>query len=374
MARNWQCPTPQSGEWVKGKLVGSGSFGTVHLAMNNITGALFVVKSAWSKDGFQSLENEANVLESLNSPHIVNCTGRYLLNGANGEKRLNLFMEYMAGGSLLDVAEKFGGVLDERVISLYTRQILLGLKHLHENGIVHCDLKCKNVLLDSFGNVKLADLGCAKRLSDLKKTNGTSKQPSKSIVGTPLWTAPEVLRNEGLDFAADIWSLGCTVIEMATGRPPWGDNISNPMAALVKIACSDETPHFPAEFSGEGLDFLAKCLERDPRKRSTTAELLNHPFVSNIGKGKGRSVREMEMETEGACSPASVLDAGIICEPGYESDESLEVEEGEFNPRTSSSINCCEERNQCPWEHQVGSLECDFCSSEEDWVTVRSSD
>ncbi|KAK9167711.1 hypothetical protein Scep_002902 [Stephania cephalantha] len=218
--------------WVKGNAVGSGSFGVVNLAMNKFTGELFVVKSAASRDGVQVLENEADILENLNSPHIVQCLGRELSKEANGERRLNLFMEFMAGGSLADVAEKFGGALDESVIRRYTGEILKGLVYLHRNGIVHCDLKCKNVLLGSKGNVKLADFGSAKRLDSLRTENG-GKTSWQNVSGTPLWMAPEVLRNEGLDFAADIWSLGCTIIEMATGRPPWED-----LASIPCLQCS----------------------------------------------------------------------------------------------------------------------------------------
>ncbi|KDO43268.1 hypothetical protein CISIN_1g042809mg [Citrus sinensis] len=241
--------------------------------MNKGTGALFVVKSAESEAGVQALRNEAEIRQSLNSPNI----------GRNGEKTVNIFMEYMAGGSLLDVAEKFGGTLDAGVIRLYTKEIL------HGNGILHCDLKCNNVLLGSHGDVKLPDLGCARRVNDLKN-NGNLKQSWQSIGGTQLWMAPEVLRNEGLDFATDIWSLGCMVIEMATGRPPWGDKISNAAATLLKIACSNEKPHFPTQFFKKVLDFLAKCLERKPEKRWSAEELLNHTFIS--GNAKKNSTEE----------------------------------------------------------------------------------
>lgn len=220
-------------------------------------------------------------------------------------------MEYMAGGSLLDVAEKFGGTLDAGVIRLYTKEIL------HGNGILHCDLKCNNVLLGSHEDVKLPDLGCARRVNDLKN-NGNLKQSWQSIGGTPLWMAPEVLRNEGLDFATDMWSLGCMVIEMATGRPPWGDKISNAAATLLKIACSNEKPHFPTQFFKKVLDFLAKCLERKPEKRWSAEELLNHTFIS--GNAKKNSTEEC------ACSPSSILDFKDECD----SDESNSPDEDEF--------------------------------------------
>ncbi|KAL3843643.1 hypothetical protein ACJIZ3_001046 [Penstemon smallii] len=284
-------------EWVKGKIIGSGSFGTVSLAMDNATGALFVAKSAESEAGIMSLKHEANILDNLDSPYIIKCIGSDLSNGENGKKEYSLFFEYMAGGSLSDVAQKFGGALDEKVIRLYTREILHGLKYLHKNGIVHSDVKCKNVLLGLSGTVKLADFGCAKKLTN-KKPN--TKISSRDLIGgTPLWMAPEVLRNEGLDFSADIWSLGCTVIEMATGKQPWGNDMSNPMAEVLKIAKGNEVPKFPGHLSLEGFDFLAKCLERDPRKRWTSEKLLGHPFVA----GENFSPRN-----EDAFSPAGVLD------------------------------------------------------------------
>ncbi|KAK6139532.1 hypothetical protein DH2020_026732 [Rehmannia glutinosa] len=222
MAEKWQCSFSQPKEWLKGSVIGSGSFGTVHLAIDTATGSLFVAKSARSEAGIKSLKNEANILESLNSPHIVKCIGKDISFAKNGATKYSLFFEYMAGGSLSDVLQKLGA-LNEKLIRLYTREILRGLKYLHENGIVHSDVKCKNVLLGASG---------------------------------------DVLRNEGLDFAADIWSLGCTVIEMATGWPPWGGDGSNPMAKMLKIAKGNDVPEFPGHFSSEGLDFLSRCLER----------------------------------------------------------------------------------------------------------------
>lgn len=359
MARDCQCQcaTLQPDEWVKGKLVGSGSFGTVHLAMNKATGGLFVVKSAQSGAGLKALENEAKILQSLNSQHVVHCIGRDTLSGSNGGHKLNVFMEYMAGGSLSDVAEKFGGVLEEEVIRLYTREILHGLKYLHENGIVHCDIKCKNVLLGSSGNVKLADFGCAKRIREIKANEGISGLWNY-IGGTPLWMAPEVLRNEGLDFASDIWSLGCTVIEMATGRPPWSEEISNPKAAVLKIACSNERPQFPTQLSKDAEDFLAKCLERDPQKRWTSEELLNHPFVSG-------NLMRMHTRKEHICSPASILDIG-----NYDSDDSDVSESSNLDefPSKNPFSRCCSEINETTGGEQA---ECNLASSEI-WVTVRS--
>ncbi|KAM1135558.1 hypothetical protein ACFX19_045238 [Malus domestica] len=344
-----QCTSPLPGEWMKGKMVGSGSYGSVHLAMNKATGALFVVKSAQSRDGAEALENEVKILESMNSPHVVKCMGR-----ENGEgKCTNVFMEYMAGGSLSDVMQIFGGALEEEVVRLYTREILHGLKYLHESGIVHCDLKCSNVLLGSSGNVKLADFGFARRLK-ASKADGVSVQHSlQCIGGTPLWMAPELLRNEGLDFASDIWSLGCTVIEMVTGRPPWGNEIWNPVAAVLKIACGNEKPQFPQKLSDEGLDFLARCLERDPKRRWSAKELLNHPFVSG---------NSMQFSRNGAAySPASTLDIGLYEEGSDCSDQGFESCDRDEFP-SSPSRNPFSRRQQISENH---------LESSGNWITVR---
>lgn len=344
---------------MKGHAVGSGSFGVVNLAMNKSTGELFIAKSALSGVGLECLENEANIIENLDSPYIIRCLGRDFSNEANGDRKLNLFLEFMAGGSLSDVVEKFGGALDESIIRLYTKEILHGLNYLHNNGIVHCDLKCKNVLLGSSGNIKLADFGCAKRLNSSNFDKGSNSW--QSICGTPLWMAPEILRHQGLDFASDIWSLGCTIIEMATGRPPWSDQLSNPMAAVLKIACSDETPHLPNNFSKEGLDFLAKCLQRNPKMRWTSEELLDHPFVS------GNSEKSCSCNGH-ACSPTSILDDGLD-EEDNESDKSESPNWEELPSRIPFLTRCSSERWRLARRQQ---RESDSQPSE-NWITVRSS-
>jgi len=356
MARDCQCTFLHPDEWVKGKLIGSGSFGCVHLAMSKATGGLFVVKSTQSGAGINALENEASILQSLNSQYIIRCLGQDLSSGGH---KLNVFMEYMAGGSLSDVAEKFGGVLEEEVIQLYAREILLGLKYLHENGIVHCDLKCKNVLLGSSGDIKLADFGCAKRLKEIKANGVRAAGSWQSIGGTPLWMAPEVLRDEGMDFASDIWSFGCTVVEMGTGRPPWSDEISNPMAAVLKIACSSETPKFPTQFSKEGVDFLDKCFKRDPRGRWTAEELLNHPFVSR------NSMRRHTRKQQHTCSPASIFDIGIHDSNDYDDSESTNGDE--LPSKNPFSRSCGETERTARRELAESDL-----ASSEIWITVRS--
>lgn len=342
MAGRKNSKSQQPIRWVKGTPIGSGSFGVVNLAMNRSNGEIFVVKSGGGAS-FQSLQSEAEILKCLNSPYIVGCLGHEVSEDSAGKPRFNLFMEFMAGGSLSDLSKKFGSCgLDEGVIRSYTRDILHGLDYLHLKGIVHSDLKCKNVLLGSSGNVKLADFGAAERINS-PKNGAKSRNFTQSMCGTPLWMAPEVLRNEGLSCASDIWSLGCTIIEMATGKLPWGEDISNPMAAVYKIACSNETPQFPSEFSKQGLDFLSKCLARDPRKRWSSQELLSHPFVSRISNSMD------------SFTPTSVVDVS-----GWESDGSESPDRGELVSRIPFSKRCCNK-----------DVESIFGSSD-NWLEVRS--
>ncbi|GLJ08690.1 hypothetical protein SUGI_0093780 [Cryptomeria japonica] len=258
-------------EWVRGGIIGAGAFGTVSLGISKSNAHLFAVKSTTTS--ISSLNNEYNILKSLDSPYVVQCLGKEYTK-ENGVGVYNLFMEYMPGGSIGDLLTKFGGKLDESVIRCYTRDILLGIQYLHRQGIVHCDIKGENMLVGSNG-VKLADLASAKRIRD-KEDN---LEEEKHLRGTPLWMAPEVVKQVEQGPASDIWSLGCTVIEMSTGKPPWGSNL-HPLTAMYRIGFGEELPEMPQNLSIEGKEFLEKCLRRDPRQRWSCEQLLAHPFVS----------------------------------------------------------------------------------------------
>lgn len=341
MRGKWQCC-----EWVKGNVIGSGSFGTVNLAIDTTTGSLFVVKSASSSAGIAALKNEADILHDLDSPYIVKCMGRDGGHGhGHGHGQCSLFFEYMGGGSISDMMHKFGGALQEKVIRLYTRQILLALTYLHDHNIVHSDIKCNNVLVAASGTLKLTDFGCAKRMR-------TSSWSTKGVGGTPLWMAPEVLQDQTrLDFAADIWSLGCTIIEMATGRPPWTSSASpsnNPMAALLKISQGHEIPDFPKTFSPEGVDFLSRCLDRDPRRRWSSEMLLDHPWLRT---------------GDVALSPTSVLDVTAYDSDCHTDEEEEDADDEFVRTRMPFSMKKLHSRNVASEDHSEAS---------DGWITVRS--
>jgi serine/threonine protein kinase len=147
---------------------------------------------------------------------------------------------------------------------------------------VHRDIKGANILIDNNGIPKLADFGAARKLADVSlSTNGTSTNNPKSLQGTPLFMAPEVVLQSGYGRQSDIWSLGCTVIEMITGRPPWS-RFKTQVSALFHIASTDQPPELPAWISVHAKEFILLCMRRDPQQRANAVALLQHPFVANV--------------------------------------------------------------------------------------------
>lgn len=263
-------------EWQKGSLIGTGSFGKVYMAMNKKTGELIAVKqvtfSSDEDDMVAGIMQEIDLMKRLNHPNIV-----LFLGCERTGKKLNILMEYVPGSSLDALLNKFGA-FSEEVVCAYTKQLLEALNYCHKNRVTHRDIKGKNILVDTHGNLKLADFGSAKRFDNFLSKDA----PSVSYSYTPLWTAPEVLMGN-YNYKIDVWSLGCVIIEMATAEQPWGDkNFENPFRALYHIGNSDEIPKLPPTFQGDALDFLLKCLDRNPATRWDCEQLLQHPWIKSL--------------------------------------------------------------------------------------------
>lgn len=261
--------------WKRGELIGKGSFGKVYIAMNVQMGELLAVKQIrfhtdQEKEQWAAVQMEIELMKDLRHPNIV-----ALLGTERTGNKLNILMEYVPGKSLDTLLEKFGP-FNEQVIRSYTKQILEALNYCHENKVVHRDIKGKNILVDTQGNLKLADFGSAKRFENALSNHA----PSLNYNYTPLWTAPEVL-NGDYNSKVDIWSLGCVIIEMATGKPPWSEcNFENPFRALYHIGNSSDIPKIPGNLSPLGVEFLKLCLQRDPSRRLGAAELIRHRWIT----------------------------------------------------------------------------------------------
>uniref|UniRef100_A0A671EE05 Mitogen-activated protein kinase kinase kinase 19 n=1 Tax=Rhinolophus ferrumequinum TaxID=59479 RepID=A0A671EE05_RHIFE len=220
---------------------------------------------------YQKLQEEVDLLKALKHVNIVAYLGTCL-----EENTVSIFMEFVPGGSISSIINRFGP-LPEMVFCKYTKQILQGIAYLHENCVVHRDIKGNNVMLMPTGIIKLIDFGCAKRLA-WAGLNGTHSDMLKSMHGTPYWMAPEVINESGYGRKSDIWSIGCTVFEMATGKPPLAS--MDRMAAMFYIgAHRGLMPPLPEHFSENAADFVRVCLTRDQHERPSAVQLLKHSFL-----------------------------------------------------------------------------------------------
>ncbi|XP_065783909.1 mitogen-activated protein kinase kinase kinase 19 isoform X5 [Muntiacus reevesi] len=220
---------------------------------------------------YRKLQEEVDLLKALKHVNIVAYLGTCL-----EENIVSIFMEFVPGGSISSIINRFGP-LPEMVFCKYTEQILQGVAYLHENCVVHRDIKGNNVMLMPTGIIKLIDFGCAKRLA-WAGLNGTHSDMLKSMHGTPYWMAPEVINESGYGRKSDIWSTGCTVFEMATGKPPLAS--MDRMAAMFYIgAHRGLMPALPDCFSENAVDFVRVCLTRDQHERPSAVQLLKHSFL-----------------------------------------------------------------------------------------------
>ncbi|XP_062257868.1 serine/threonine-protein kinase PRP4 homolog isoform X2 [Platichthys flesus] len=265
--------------WTKGEVLGRGAYGTVYCGLTS-QGKLIAVKQVSldtsdpeaAKSEYGHLQGEVDLLKALSHINIVGFLGTRLY-----RHMVSIFMEYVPGGSISSILHRFGP-LPERVLALYTHQILEGVAYLHLNRVVHRDLKGNNVMLMPTGVIKLIDFGCARRLSCLNHTASSSVDLLKSVHGTPYWMAPEVINDTGYGRKSDIWSVGCTVFEMATGKPPLAH--MDKMAALFYIGSErGSMPSLPDGFSDNARDFVKNSLTSDQRLRPSADELLTHPFI-----------------------------------------------------------------------------------------------
>ena len=260
--------------WRRGASLGSGAFGDVYLGFDLASGELMAVKQVCLigvenvKKQMRSLRDEIELVSALEHPNIV----RYFGTAVSGEY-LDVFMEYVAGGSVASLLRRFGS-FNESIASSYLKQTLQGLLYLHCHRILHRDIKGGNILVDTSGRCKLADFGASKRMTSLAESANTS------LKGTPYWMAPEVIMQIGHGRYADIWSIGCTLIEMLTSRPPYSE-FKTPVSAMFQIAMNKKAPQIPSTVSKTARNFMEQCFKWKPVKRSNALKLLQHDFIAS---------------------------------------------------------------------------------------------
>ncbi|OUM55568.1 hypothetical protein BVG19_g5133 [[Candida] boidinii] len=349
--------------WHKGARIGQGSFGTVYLGLNGITGELMAVKqveipeevnsipsltninskdsaadSAYgagaasssdnltlgnklslstlaaapppkkNKDGKNEAEKKGNtminalrqemlLLRELNHENIV----RYL-GSSSDDKFLYIFLEYIPGGSVSSMLNTYGP-FEEPLIRNFVTQVLVGLKYLHGEGIIHRDIKGANILIDINGTVKISDFGISKKIRSARKIDGKGNSDSDdtdnsdtsenenytlddnkskkraSLQGSVYWMAPEVVKQIAYTDRADIWSLGCLIVEMFTGKHPYPG--FSQMQAIFRIGTLI-VPEIPSWATIQAKDFLTLALEPDYKSRTDAAGLLTHPFITPL--------------------------------------------------------------------------------------------
>lgn len=273
--------------WVKGELIGKGTFGKVYLALNATAGEMIAVKqvevpqtlsdknSERQKEVIDALYAEVETMKDLDHFNIVQYLGFEALPDS-----YNLFLEYVPGGTV-GMALRKHGRFEISVSQYFTRQVLDGLAYLHSCGILHRDLKSDNILIDLDGVCKISDFGISK-----KSRNIYANDAEMSMQGTIFWMAPEVIHNvidnekQGYSAKVDIWSLGCVVLEMFAGRRPWSTDEA--IGAMYKLGNARLAPPIPEDtkpfVTDTGKDFLNQCFEIDPEKRPTAKKLLDHEF------------------------------------------------------------------------------------------------
>ncbi|ESL05865.1 protein kinase [Trypanosoma rangeli SC58] len=270
--------------------LGRGGFGSVYKCFNLTTGEVVVVKevrlaehgdNSSGSSSAEELRCEFELLSRVTHPHIIRVIGYHV-----GRRHARLFLEWAAGGSLMDVVKgvgaSFASGVPEDLVHSYVRQMLEALQCLHEHGIIHRDIKPQNMLIDHSGRLRVTDFGLSRLIGE-----GVSAVET-TVAGTPRYMAPETISGARFSCGSDLWAMGAVMSELFTGRPPWSHLETHQLPALLYHIANhpEEHPIIPAHISAEAKDFMAQCFRPEPADRGTAASLLQHPFLTRGRRGQ----------------------------------------------------------------------------------------
>ena len=256
--------------YAKIRLLGVGTFGKVYLVESERTGDLFVVKeidvTKMSEEELKETLKEAKILEGLNHPNIIKFREVYKTrNGA-----LCIVMEYADGGDLCErIKTAQGNYFTEPQILNWFTQIALAIKHCHDRKILHRDLKSQNIFMTAKSYVKLGDFGISKILE-------RTQDKAMTLVGTPYYLSPEIIKKQPYSFDADIWSLGVLLYEMCCLKPPFD---SDSLSGLALSIISGKYEPLPIHYSDNIKELVRELLSVDPQARPSINQLLRRPFI-----------------------------------------------------------------------------------------------
>eukprot|EP00667_Euglena_gracilis_P002390 EG_transcript_2390 len=309
-----------------GKELGRGASSRVYKAVHLKGGWFMAVKEFEAKhlDGDDESLSAFEQMTAMKHTNVVRCLGMRRLPGF-----YHMVMEFCSGGSLRSLIDDLGG-LPPSLMRKYATEVLLGLRYTHRHGLLHRDIKATNILLSHDGTAKIADFGTCMRLPEGSCTR------CDAVKGTVLWMAPETFRGRYCA-ASDVWSFGCTLIEMATAKDPWHEQqFREPLTAMVFIATRpDALPVTPCRFSDDlGRHFFHSCIARNPAERCSADLLLRHPWLSR-GDPDGPSTPTSPL---GACSLQSHNGRDVRDATGFPWTTSSSLPETSFSTTASTAF------------------------------------